>query len=674
MEKFIKKWLPIILVVVMIVPLLVTNLFAADYVMTVDTIPEPWSSTIFDLPNATRIDIGKGFTPTEDRYGDRLLVGYNKSKSEDYSVFYENAARMGNQSYDLKIYYWCNNHNGYAARVGYGFYDGITSRVNTIECQNGTSSFDSSVDNIFDIEMHFFKHGETVEDPNYKGILWWQDLDTDEGILPISGVQDCYLFPNSTVEKRADGWYRGTQISEEIEEQTRLAACVSTNSGIVHMKYDCNYGYGTNYGQLVNNVTYKISSISDYNPGTIITTEPVVRYGEYNIINPQENLPNYYFYGWYEDEACTKPINYIQMINSDKTIYCKYVEKPKIITEVVNGTITPSIEGINKGENRAVTYSPNPNHMLKSITVDGKNQDLESFKNEYLFTNITADHHIKVVYEPIPNKEITITKVWIDWDNKYKTRPKSLDIDILNAGNLVKTETLSASNAISEKSNIWQKTISVPMYDQNKNIINYSIQEKLTPYIQLNYKEPIYNQETLTVQNKAFFSSVKNEIPEYQITVHKNIVNKNNQVANDEDFMKIKLNSKDTFEFPITLKAYTREIINDNQQPVYEKYGDLSGTIYKGIVTNKGDLVFNNIPAGKYEIAELPSRYFNFVDFEEVSASSGVTFSKVDDKYIIILPGLTGENENLKLNVINKINTNRYYYETNTKENMFKKQ
>lgn len=74
-----------------------------------------------------------------------------------------------------------------------------------------------------------------------------------------------------------------------------------------------------------------------------------------------------------------------------------------ITTEVVNGTIDPKITDIQKGESRTVNTSPNIGYVLESVTIDGAAVDLSqvtyrSMPYAYSFTNITANHHIKVVY------------------------------------------------------------------------------------------------------------------------------------------------------------------------------------------------------------------------------------------------------------------------------------
>lgn len=72
----------------------------------------------------------------------------------------------------------------------------------------------------------------------------------------------------------------------------------------------------------------------------------------------------------------------------------------QITTDVENGTVSESASRIEKGSAVKVTYSPKDGYYLKQILVDGKSVSLMDYKDSYLFSNIMADHTIKVVYEP----------------------------------------------------------------------------------------------------------------------------------------------------------------------------------------------------------------------------------------------------------------------------------
>lgn len=84
------------------------------------------------------------------------------------------------------------------------------------------------------------------------------------------------------------------------------------------------------------------------------------------------------------------------------TLHIKY----NIYTEVINGTISPSMNNIIYNSDRTVAYQPDENHILESVTVDGEAADITTYPEAYTFTNITQDHHISVVYLP-PYKSIT---------------------------------------------------------------------------------------------------------------------------------------------------------------------------------------------------------------------------------------------------------------------------
>ena len=57
------------------------------------------------------------------------------------------------------------------------------------------------------------------------------------------------------------------------------------------------------------------------------------------------------------------------------------------------------------------------------------------------------------------------------------------------------------------------------------------------------------------------------------------------------------MDSTSTYNFPIVLKQLNT-VLSKGETSMLEDYEGYSGNIYNGIVTNKGNLVFNNIPAG----------------------------------------------------------------------------
>ena len=82
-----------------------------------------------------------------------------------------------------------------------------------------------------------------------------------------------------------------------------------------------------------------------------------------------------------------------------------------ITTEVVGGTIDAGISAISAGENKTISYRPNTGWRLESVIVDGVAQDISRFADGYSFTDIRANHHIRVVYVEVPtDRNVRLTK------------------------------------------------------------------------------------------------------------------------------------------------------------------------------------------------------------------------------------------------------------------------
>ena len=83
-----------------------------------------------------------------------------------------------------------------------------------------------------------------------------------------------------------------------------------------------------------------------------------------------------------------------------KVVYEKDVKYYKVLTEVINGTIDPSVEKIAEGTDVHIKYQPKKGYKLSKIYIDDKEINIEdSIKDEYVFKNISSDHKIKVVYD-----------------------------------------------------------------------------------------------------------------------------------------------------------------------------------------------------------------------------------------------------------------------------------
>ena len=93
---------------------------------------------------------------------------------------------------------------------------------------------------------------------------------------------------------------------------------------------------------------------------------------------------------------------------SRDTVFTAYNDPVyEILTEVVNGTITPSESNIPEGQNRTVIYQPNSGCQLKKLTVDEEEKNINEFPTSFSFENINGNHIVKAEYEKIPVLEIT---------------------------------------------------------------------------------------------------------------------------------------------------------------------------------------------------------------------------------------------------------------------------
>lgn len=134
--------------------------------------------------------------------------------------------------------------------------------------------------------------------------------------------------------------------------------------------------------------------------------------------------------GWYldkilvddVDKGTTYPNKYaFNNISADHKIHAIFKPYHKVTTEVINGTISDGSTTIKDGGECNITYSPNTGYYLKTIEVDGTSVNIKDYWDNYKFTNITSNHHIKVIYAKIPTLTIVkkIDKNDLVWDKGY---------------------------------------------------------------------------------------------------------------------------------------------------------------------------------------------------------------------------------------------------------------
>lgn len=98
-------------------------------------------------------------------------------------------------------------------------------------------------------------------------------------------------------------------------------------------------------------------------------------------------------------------------IQQNHTIKVIYSPAFYVDTYVENGTITDPDFAVNPGDDKFIEYSANDGYQLKSIEVDGvllSEDELLANQHHYLFSNVQADHEIRVIYEKVQTYMVTL--------------------------------------------------------------------------------------------------------------------------------------------------------------------------------------------------------------------------------------------------------------------------
>lgn len=107
------------------------------------------------------------------------------------------------------------------------------------------------------------------------------------------------------------------------------------------------------------------------------------------------------------ENPATAVFNNTSRVTGTVTDEAGIVIENEIRTEAVNGTITDSFENVPIGEERTVSYQSEPGYYLKRILVDGKEVSVKKYAAAYSFEEVKESHDIKVVYQKIPQLQIT---------------------------------------------------------------------------------------------------------------------------------------------------------------------------------------------------------------------------------------------------------------------------
>lgn len=118
----------------------------------------------------------------------------------------------------------------------------------------------------------------------------------------------------------------------------------------------------------------------------------------------------------------------------------------------------------------------------------------------------------------------------------------------------------------------------------------------------------------------------------------------------------MKLNKNDTYNFQISLREKT------------------TNNIIKATISNKKGASILDIPSGTYVVEEADDMYFDFIDMSVTENTSGFTFGKEGNSYVLTVDDTKAENEaSITILVKNKLEPEHPYEDKTDKINMFSK-
>ena len=168
---------------------------------------------------------------------------------------------------------------------------------------------------------------------------------------------------------------------------------------------------------------YKITYV--LNGGTNDAKNPDGYTGNTDLALRPATKPRCTFDGWFFDEIFTKSADVIPKgTKGDITVYAKFSKTGKsvfAITTAVTGGYISADTRVRKGASHTVTYEPDEGHVLKSITIDGKEVDISAYPTEYTFENVSSDHIIEVVFvKEAVKAKVVKGKIYTVNGKKYK--------------------------------------------------------------------------------------------------------------------------------------------------------------------------------------------------------------------------------------------------------------
>lgn len=321
---------------------------------------------------------------------------------------------------------------------------------------------------------------------------------------------------------------------------------------------------------------------------------------------------------------------------TDHTVKVVCQPKPRIITEVVNGTITPEFTVFPHEDGKTIAEASD-NYYISRILIDGHEiDDFSEYKNIYIFNDVTEDHYIYVECVPIP--DLTIEKTTDKETYNYKdTVQYSITLEQT-------VENAVAYNVNLRDSNL-TKGVDIDMNSLEVSGLNedsYTL-EKNSNDFELNIKELNYNQPVQvhfnaiisdkTLVNKNIENHVYATLDHFNEQVHDCVINKilKPQLSIKKTSDKNKYNLYDDIQYEINVKQTV------NGAKAFNVH--ISDTFPSGVNIDMDSFVVDGLEENEYTLTK-DKESFNLV-IQELSDEQDVTVSYVGHIANPILAGKT---------------------------------
>ena len=327
-----------------------------------------------------------------------------------YTNFYRELFKIRNQSYDVKVsvlrvfdeapgMLFINPNN-----ISFSVDDPSFNNSNTSSRYHG-----------FELIVNIFKSNTTtgaVIPGLYLGVNNLNNIaGTNEGVkvsyleptnkFLMPKTNNNYMYGNDTFYTLDNGDTFNNSIyltSYDIQNGGNLYITYATNRGSDDISFDFLLkSFKVNYKYEINN------NITDYSSEDVYEND----YPKGINIDNEKGL----FINWTCDKDVIindktilsgNPISNEELkqitVKDDLVFTAHYkVKKYKIRTSVQNGNIDSSVE-VNINDNKSISYVPKEGYHLDSITIDGRDVNIDKYPNFYTFENISSDHEISVVF------------------------------------------------------------------------------------------------------------------------------------------------------------------------------------------------------------------------------------------------------------------------------------